>query len=188
MFQIDKTIISEEIFEKEFVCNLSACKGQCCIDGDAGAPLTQDETKILEDIFPKIKSYLRPEGIAAIEAQGTWIAGEDGDLETPLVNQSACAYVVFDNDKALCGIEKAFLDGKTDFKKPISCHLYPIRLSEYSQFTAVNYHQWHICSPACELGKELSVSVYKFLKEPLIRKFGKSWYDDLEKVAEEFYK
>jgi hypothetical protein len=185
MYQIGKTIVSEEIFEKEFVCNLNACKGQCCVDGDSGAPLTEEETAILDDIFPKIKSYLRPEGIEAIENQGKWIIGEDGEYETPLVNGSECAYVVFDDDKALCGIEKAFLENKIDWKKPISCHLYPIRLTEYSQFTALNYHQWHICSPACDFGKELSVPVFKFLKDPLIRKFGKSWYDDLEKVAEE---
>ena len=188
MYQIDKTIVSEEIFEKEFVCNLTACKGQCCVDGDAGAPLSIEETKILENIFQAVKPYLRPEGLDAIKQQGTCIKGEDGEFETPLVNGSECAYVIFENDKALCGIEKAYIEKKIDWKKPISCHLYPIRLTEYAQFTAVNYHQWHICSPACELGKELSVPVYKFLKEPLIRKFGQNWYQDLEKVAEEFYK
>lgn len=188
MFQLDKTLISEEIFEKEFVCNLNACKGQCCVDGDAGAPLTKEETAILDEIFPQVKPFLRAEGIATIEQHGKWITSEDNETETPLVNGSECAYVVFENDKALCGIEKAYLEGVIDWKKPISCHLYPIRLTEYAQFTALNYHQWHICSPACDFGKELSVPVYKFLKEPLVRKFGKSWYDDLEKIAQEFYK
>ena len=149
MFQIGNTIVSDEVLEREFVCNLTACKGQCCVDGDAGAPLDKDETAILEEIYPKIKPYLRPEGIAAIEQQGTWIVGEDGDLETPLVNNSACAYVIFDGDTALCGIEHAYNEGLVDWKKPISCHLYPIRIKEYTQFSAINYHRWHICDDAC---------------------------------------
>lgn len=183
MFQIGNTIVSDEIIENEFVCNLSACKGQCCVDGDAGAPLSEEETKILEEVYPVIKSYLRPEGIEAIEKQGTWIVGEDGDFETPLVNGSECAYVIFDQDTALCGIEQAYSEGKVDFKKPISCHLYPIRIKEYSQFSAVNYHRWYICDDACTLGKELQVPVYQFLKAPLIRKFGEDWYKELELVA-----
>jgi len=185
MFQLGKTIVSEEIFEKEFVCNLTACKGACCVDGDAGAPLTEEENKILEDIYPIIKSYLRPEGIKAIEEQGTWVVGSDGEFETPLINGADCAYVIFDGDTALCGIEQAYNEGKVDWKKPISCHLYPIRIRDYSEFSAVNYHRWHICNDACILGKELAVPVYKFLKPALIRRFGEDWYSELEKVAEE---
>lgn len=188
MFQIGNTIVSDEVLEREFVCNLTACKGQCCVDGDAGAPLDKDETAILEEIYPKIKPYLRPEGIAAIEQQGTWIVGEDGDFETPLVNNSECAYVIFDGDTALCGIEQAYNEGLVDWKKPISCHLYPIRIKEYTQFSAINYHRWHICDDACALGKELEVPVYKFLKEPLIRKYGESWYAELEQVAIQWQK
>ncbi|MGX7667274.1 DUF3109 family protein [Flavobacterium pedocola] len=188
MFQLGKTIVSEEILEKEFVCNLSACKGACCVDGDAGAPLSEEETKILEEIFPKIKPFLRPEGIAAIEAQGTWVIGEDGELETTLIDGADCAYVIFDGKTALCGIEQAYNQGIVDWKKPVSCHLYPIRVKEYSEFSAVNYHKWHICDDACSLGKELEVPVYKFLKESLIRKFGAAWYTELEKVADEHKK
>lgn len=188
MFQIGNTIVSDDVLEKEFVCNLTACKGQCCIDGDAGAPLDKDETAILEEIYPKIKSYLRPEGIEAIENQGTWLVGEDGDFETPLINNKECAYVIFDGDTALCGIEQAYNEGLIDWKKPVSCHLYPIRIKEYSQFSAVNYNRWHICDDACTLGKELEVPVYKFLKEPLIRKYGESWYAELENVATEWQK
>lgn len=188
MFQIGKTIVSDEIFEREFVCNLSACKGECCIDGDAGAPLDKDETAILDEIYPKVKPYLRPEGIEAIEKQGAWIVGEDGELETPLIEGGECAYVIFDGDTALCGIEQAYNEGLVDWKKPISCHLYPIRIKEYSQFSAINYHRWHICDDACALGKELEVPVYKFLKEPLIRKYGESWYGELETVAAEWQK
>jgi hypothetical protein len=188
MFQLNKTIISEEILEKEFVCNLSACKGACCVDGDAGAPLTQEETQILVDIYPKVKPFLRPEGIQAIEEQGAFVIGTDGEYETTLIEGKDCAYVIFDGQTALCGIEQAYNEGIVDWKKPVSCHLYPIRVKEYSDFAAVNYHKWHICSDACALGKELQVPVYKFVKEALIRKFGEQWYQELEKVAEEMKK
>jgi hypothetical protein len=188
MFQLGKTIVSEEILQRDFVCNLSACKGSCCIDGDAGAPLSVEETKILEDIYPKIKSYLRPEGIAAIESQGTWIQGADGDLETTLIKGKDCAYVIFDGTTALCGIEQAYNEGVIDWKKPISCHLYPIRVKDFLEFSAVNYDKWDICDDACSLGKELQVPVYKFVKEALIRRFGEDWYLELDKVAEELKK
>ncbi len=188
MFQLGKTIVSEDILEKEFVCNLSACIGACCIDGDAGAPLTDEETKILNEIYPKIKPYLRPEGIKAIEEQGTSVTGWDGELETTLINGQDCAYVVFDGKTALCGIEQAYNEGVVDWKKPISCHLYPIRIKEFSDFSAVNYDRWDICNDACSLGKELSVPVYKFVKEALIRRFGQEWYEELESVAAEYKK
>jgi len=184
MFQLGKTIISESIIEKDFVCNLSACKGACCVDGDAGAPLDKDEVKILEDIYPKIKPFLRPEGIKEIEKQGTSITTVFGDLETPLIKGADCAYVIFDEkETALCGIEEAYNQGEVDWKKPVSCHLYPIRVKEYKEFSAVNYDKWEICDDACSLGKELQVPIYKFVKEALIRKFGEDWYSELEKVA-----
>jgi len=184
MFQLGKTIVSEDIIEKDFVCNLSACKGACCIDGDAGAPLEKEETKILEDIYPKVKPFLSKKGIEAIENQGTSIVSEEGELETPLIDGADCAYVIFDEKNvALCAIEEAYNQGEIDFKKPISCHLYPVRVKEYSEFSAVNYHHWQICDDACTLGKELQVPVYKFVKQALIRKFGEDWYEDLEKVA-----
>lgn len=188
MFQLGKTIVSEDILEKEFVCNLTACQGACCVDGDAGAPLLKEETDILEKIYPKIKPFLRPEGIAAIEAQGTWVKGTDGDLETPLIDNKDCAYVIFDGKTALCGIEQAYNQGLIDWKKPVSCHLYPIRVKDFSSFQAVNYDRWDICSPACALGKELEVPVYKFVKEALVRRFGNEWYEELEKVAEDLKK
>ena len=185
MFQLGKTIISEQLLEKEFVCNLSACKGACCVEGEAGAPLTEEETQLLTDIYPKITDYLRPEGIAAIEEQGTHIKTDNGDLETPLVNDRECAYAVFREDgTAACGIEDAANDGVVDFKKPISCHLYPVRVTDYSEFAAVNYHRWPICDDACSLGAELGVPVYKFVKEALIRKFGPDWYSGLEVIAQ----
>ncbi|MDY3339123.1 DUF3109 family protein [Riemerella anatipestifer] len=187
MIQIEDKLISEDLFSEEFVCNLNKCKGACCIEGDAGAPLEQSEVNILEDIYPKIKSYLRPEGIKAIEEQGTSVEDFEGDLVTPLIDNRDCAYVIFDeNGITKCGIEKAYEEGVIDWQKPISCHLYPIRITEYSTFTAFNYHEWKICSDACALGKELKVPVYKFLKTPLIRKYGEGFYQTLTEAAEEY--
>lgn len=184
MFQLGKTIVSEEIIEKDFVCNLSACKGACCVDGEAGAPLEKEEVEILEKIYPKVKPYLRQKGIDVIEKEGTSVKNDWGELETPLIKGADCAYVIFDDKKtALCGIEEAYNKGDIDFKKPISCHLYPIRVKDYKEFAAVNYHKWDICDDACSLGKELQVPIYKFVKEALIRKFGEDWYSELENVA-----
>ena len=188
MFQIGNTIVSDEVLEKEFVCNLAACKGQCCIDGDAGAPVEEGEVEVMKAIYDKVKPFLRAEGIEAIEAQGTTIIGEDGEFETPLILGGECAYVIYEKDTALCGIEKAYNEGLIDWKKPISCHLYPIRIKEFSSFSAVNYHKWHICDDACTLGKELEVPVYKFLQAPLTRKYGEEWFAELEEVAKEHAK
>jgi hypothetical protein len=189
MIELGKTIISQDIFEKDFVCNLGACKGACCIEGDGGAPVTQEEIKILEEIYPKVEPYLRPEGIAAIKKQGTSVQDWDGEMVTPLVNGKECAYVIFD-EKGItkCGIEKAYEDGVVDFKKPISCHLYPIRVTHYRDFDALNYHKWDICSPACTLGAELKVPVYRFLKDALIRKYGEDWYAEVEQVYSALHK
>ena len=189
MIQIDDKLISEDLFSEEFVCNLAKCKGICCVEGDAGAPLDEDETHILDEIYPKIKPYLRPEGIQVIEEQGTYTLDFEGDLVTPLVNNAECAYVIFDEKGyTKCAIEKAYEDGVIDWQKPISCHLYPIRITEYSNFSAINYHEWDICSDACTLGKELGVKVYQFLKKPLIRKYGEDFYQTLSEAAEEWEK
>lgn len=189
MFQINKTIVSEDIIEKHFVCNLNVCKGACCIDGEAGAPLEESELAILEKIFPKVKSFLRKEGIKAIEEQGLYTTNESGEYETTLINGADCAYVFFDeNNTSLCAIEEAYNQGEIEFKKPISCHLYPIRIQEYSEFIAVNYHHWYICDDACVLGKELQVPVFQFIKQALIRKFGEDWYNELELVAKKHKK
>jgi len=189
MFQIGKTLISEEIIENDFICNLNACKGACCVDGEMGAPLEDEETEVLVNIFSKVKPFLREEGVAAIEAQGAFVKGEDGEWETPLVNGNECAYVTYDvGGIAKCGLEAAYNVGATEWKKPISCHLYPIRVREYSEFTGINYHKWEICDPACSLGSELQVPIYKFVREALIRKFGTDWYEELEEVAAEHTK
>ncbi len=187
MFQLGKTIVSEDILKKDFVCNLSACKGACCIDGDAGAPLEEEETRILEAIYPRVKPLLRQEGITAIEQQGLYVRSDDGELETPLIDGADCAFVVFDDQNvALCAIEQAYNKGEISWKKPVSCHLYPIRVKDYTEFSAVNYHRWQVCDDACTLGEALKIPVYQFVKEALIRKFGPDWYAELEKAATSF--
>ena len=186
MIEVGKTIVSRDVFKKEFVCNLSACKGECCIAGDAGAPLTNEEKVILDTIYPKVKPYMRPEGIEAVNQQGTSVFDtKDNEYETALINGAECAFVIHaDDGSALCSIEKAYNDGKVDWPKPLSCHLYPIRIKQYRDFDAINYDKWDICADACTLGQELSVPVYRFLKDPLIRKYGEDWYKDLVEVAD----
>jgi hypothetical protein len=183
MIMIEDKLISDELFQKKFVCDLSACKGACCVEGDAGAPLEKEETEILEKMFTKIKPYLRKEGIKAIKEQGTWIKDEDGDLVTPLVNGAECAYVIFD-DKGItkCGIEKAWEEGKVSFRKPISCQLYPIRVSKTRTGEILNYHEWPICKPACACGDKLDVKVYRFLKDAIVRRYGDEFFGHLEEV------
>ena len=190
MIAINHTLISEDIFDKKFVCDLTACKGACCVAGDSGAPLSKKELKLLDKVYPIAKPYMNEKGIAAVEKQGTYVLDSDGDYTTTLVSDGEeCAFVFFDsNNIAKCSIEQAYLDGKTDWKKPISCHLYPIRITEYKEYDAVNYHNWHICKPACECGSALNVPVFKFLKEPLIRKYGDDWFTELEAVHEVYAK
>ncbi len=182
---VGTVLVSDEIKEKEFVCNLEKCKGACCVEGDFGAPLEDDELQILKDVYPQVKPYLTQAGIKAIEEQGTHVLDEDGDFSTPTIGGRECAYSIYDERGVLkCGIEQAYLEGKITWKKPISCHLYPIRITKKKNFEAVNYHKWSICSPACTLGKELQVPLYKFLKEALIRKYGQEWYDQLAALIE----
>ena len=184
MIRIKNTVISEDLISEDFVCNLSSCKGSCCVEGEAGAPLNENEVLYLQKNYSKIKPFLNPKGKKSIESQGVFVKGIDGEYETPLVDGKECSYAVFsENEIISCGIENAYNEGKIEFKKPISCHLYPVRINNYSGFTAVNYHKWSICNSACSLGKSLKVPVYKFLKEALIRKFGKKWFLELEKNA-----
>ena len=178
---IDNTVISDDIADQFFVCELTKCKGACCVEGDVGAPLENDEIAILQEIYPKVKPYLDAKGIAVIEKEGTSVEDIDGEFVTPTINQKECAYAIYDERKILkCGIEQAYLDGKISFQKPISCHLYPIRITKYEQYDALNYDRWHICSPACNHGRALGVPIYKFLKGPLTRKYGEAWYQELE--------
>lgn len=186
LVEIDDKIVSTQIFERKFVCDLNACKGACCIEGDAGAPLSYEEASILEDELENIKPYMRQEGIDAIEKTGVFYIDQDNEPGTTLVNEKECAFVYFDeNNITKCSIEQAHKDGKTDFKKPISCHLYPIRIKQFSEYLAINYDTWSICSDACTLGQSLNVPVYKFLKEPLIKAFGLDFFKELELVDKE---
>ncbi len=189
MFQLENTLISEEILEEAFMCDLEACKGACCVEGTAGAPLEPSELPILDQIYTAVFPYLPEAGKAALEAQGPYVKGADGDWETPLVDGKECAYTFFDDTgKAHCGIERAYKDGAVDWPKPVSCHLYPVRVQKYAAFEAVNYHRWNICSAACSLGKKNAMPIYQFTKAALIRKFGEDWYNDLEGVAKELQK
>ena len=185
MVEIDNTLVSDEVFKERFLCDLAACKGACCVEGESGAPLEAHEIEILENILDVVKPYMRPEGIARIEETGVFTIDTDGEYVTPLVNDAECAFVIFDDSGiAKCAIEKAHRDGKTDFPKPISCHLYPIRLTKLKDFTALNYNYWPVCDPARVCGAKLDVKVYKFLKEPIIRKFGADYYKKMEVAAE----
>jgi hypothetical protein len=186
MIAIGKTLISEEVIEKQFVCDLNACKGACCVKGDYGAPLEDDELEIMDSIYEKVKPFMRKEGIEAVEKQGKYLLYERKEWVTPLVKGKECAYVIFDEKNiAKCAIEQAYYAGKVEWKKPISCHLYPVRLNRQKNgYEAVNYDRWNICNPACKLGKSLQVPVFKFLKESLVRKFGAEWYKELEIAAD----
>ena len=190
MIEIDGKIISRVIFEKKFVCDLNACKGACCIEGDVGAPLEHEETQILEEIYEDVKPFMTPEGITAIDQQGTHVIDEiDNEPVTPLINGNECAYVNRDdNGITFCSIEKAYLAKKINFKKPISCHLYPIRINKYQNFDAINYHEWDICAPACDCGSKLDIPIYRFLKEPISRKYGQEFYSQLVEIKNELTK
>lgn len=189
LVEVKDKVVSTEIFRRKFVCDLNACKGACCVEGDAGAPLKKEEVTIIEDNLEKIKPYMRPEGIDVVEKEGVSYLDQENEPVTTLINGGECAFVFFD-DKGItkCSIEQAYLDGKINYKKPISCHLYPIRVKKFNDFEALAYDEWDICKPACACGEELDVPVYKFLKEPLIRAYGQSFFDELLIVDEEFQK
>lgn len=186
LVQIDDKILSTDLFERKFVCDLNACKGACCIEGDAGAPLTMEEVDILEEILEDVKPYMRQEGIAAVEETGVFYMDMTNEPATTLVNDAECAFVFFDDQGiAKCAIEKAWQEGKVAWKKPLSCHLYPIRVKKIGESFALNYDEWRICEPACSCGEQLNVPVYRFLKEPIIRAFGETFFNDLEQVDKE---
>lgn len=175
--------MSEALFEEAFVCDLNACKGACCVEGDAGAPLQMEEINQLEADIDQILPFLPEKGKQSIAKNGVFVVDSDGDYVTPLNQGKECAFTVFEEDgTAKCGVELAHKAGKSTLLKPISCHLYPIRIGKLYDHEALNYHEWSICSAACELGKSLKVKVYQFLKEPLIRKYGEDWYSQLEEV------
>ncbi len=186
MIEIDDKIISLDILTEHFACDISKCKGICCIEGDSGAPLEIEEVELLENEYPNYIQYMTPEGIAAVERDGFMVVDSDGDYTTPLVNGAECAYTYTSTDGiTLCAIERAWLNGECSFHKPISCHLYPIRLLRLSNgTTALNYHRWGVCHTACTNGKRLGTPIYKALKSALVRCFGEEFYEALETAAE----
>ena len=187
MILIQETLVSEDILEKHFVCSLEHCKGACCWEGDLGAPVAEDERKILDEIYPKIKHLLSPKSRKIIEKQGTHVYYDDLEAYgTSLHPEGPCSFLIYDKQgMAKCGIEKAWEEGLITFRKPISCHLYPIRIKENKElgFTAVNYDKWSICKAACQLGKKLKIPIYVFLKDAIIRRFGVAYYEELEAAA-----
>ena len=188
MLRIDNIIFSLDILEKKFVCDLADCHGSCCRDGDSGAPLSDEEVTVLNEIWPSIKEYMRPEGLKSVEEQGTSVVDFENDNVTPLIDNAECAYTVFEDGILRCAIEKAWSDGKINFRKPVSCHLFPIRMKQFSDFLAVNYQELSVCSGARRKGFKDRVYVYEFLREPLIRAVGEKVYGELCIAAEELKK
>lgn len=189
MLQIQNVLVSLDLAEQFFCCDLDACLGQCCIEGDAGAPVTPEEVKRIEEVLPQIKDDMIPAGLREVEENGVAYTDEEGDLVTTIVDGRNCAFTCYGpGGKCLCAIEKACREGRIDFLKPASCHLYPLRLTEYPDFIAVNYHRWKICRPAETLGRKLGLRLYQFLKGPLTARFGKEWYDELCEACEAYLK
>ena len=185
MIQIKDTLISEDVFETCFVCDLGKCKGMCCVEGDAGAPLTHEEYEAIKDVLPKIWDDLSLKARELIEKQGIAYIDDDGELVTSIIKGRECVFTYFDADGVCrCAIDNAFREGRISVQKPISCHLYPIRLHKYDEFTALNYDRWSVCQPALRLGKKTGIKLYQFLKEPLICKFGEEWYQEVCQIAE----
>lgn len=187
MLQIQNALVSLDVIEKFFVCNLDKCLGECCVEGDAGAPITEQEYAQLKEILPEVYADLLPAARQRIDEAGVAYVDEEGDLVTQIVEGRNCVFTCYgEGGMCMCAIEKAYREGRIDFYKPISCHLYPLRLTDYPSFTAVNYHSWKICKAAEVLGRAKGVRVYQFLKEPLIRRFGKEWYDELVLACEAY--
>jgi len=184
MIQIENTIVSLDVIEKDFFCDILACKGSCCVAGDSGAPLEPDEILAIEEALPSIFDFLPYASVQTIIKQGIAVIDSDGDLVTPLIHEKECAFVVFKNGIAECAIEKSWEKGVCSIQKPVSCHLYPIRLTKYKSFTAVNYHPWEICESALVKGKKEGIKIYEFVKSALISKFGEQWYQQLCLAAE----
>lgn len=187
MLQIQDALVSLDLIEEHFLCDLDSCLGECCIEGDAGAPITEAEYEKIKQLVPAVWDDLAPAARRQIEEKGVGYVDEEGDLVTQIVDGRNCVFTTYGpGGKCLCALEKAYREGRTDFRKPISCYLYPLRLTEYPTFTAVNYHRWNICRCACKLGKQKGVRLYQFMREPLIERFGQAWYDELVEACQAY--
>lgn len=185
MIEIGKTIVSLDVLESKFCCDLDHCKGVCCVDGDSGAPITPEEAETIERLYPLFQEYLSDENKSEISRQGFSLIDQDGDLVTPIIGKNECVYTfVNESGITLCAIERAYFEKNTDFRKPVSCHLFPIRIVEYKRFDAVNYEKLKICKPGRACGNAGNLPLWKYLKEPLIRKYGEEWYNELTLVSE----
>lgn len=187
MLQIQDKLVSLDLAERCFCCDLSKCLGECCIEGDAGAPITEAEHEILKKLVAVVKDDLSPAAREVIEKNGVAYVDEEGDLVTQIVDGRNCVFTTYGpGGMCLCALEKAFREGRSSFRKPISCYLYPLRVTEYDGFTAVNYHRWKICCCAEKNGRALGMPLYKFMREPLIAAFGQEWYDELVMACEAY--
>ncbi|MCK9611684.1 MAG: DUF3109 family protein [Bacteroidales bacterium] len=184
MLIVGNTLVSDEIAQCYFCCNLQVCNGKCCVEGDAGAPLEEEEIQLIAKNLHEIKKFMTPDAISEVIKTGVFVTDPEGKKVTPLLSGRECVFVCYDKDIAFCAIEKAYSEKKITFQKPVSCHLYPVRVTDYDDFLAVNYHNWHVCKSAICKGKENKILLYKYLKAALIKKFGKEWYDELTKIAE----
>lgn len=179
MIPVENTLVSDDLVQVRFCCDLPRCHGACCVAGDAGAPVTAGEITQIQDGLEEIMPFMSPAGVETVNESGVFDYDAFGNLVTPLINGRECAFVYFTGKIARCAIEKAYEQGSIDFRKPVSCHLYPVRITTYNGFEAVNYHKWSICSKALTKGKELDLPLYRFLEDALVRKYGRSWYNDL---------
>jgi hypothetical protein len=184
MFVVDDILISDEVLDAPFACNLGSCLGACCVQGDSGAPLEPSERAELERILPRVRKYLRPEALAVIDAEGVWEETAPGQYATTCIDDAECVFVTFEGSVAKCGIQRAFRDGRIDFEKPISCHLYPIRINRYGDREVINYEQISICDPGRKFGVRKNIQLADFLKEPLTRKYGEAWYEKFRVAVE----
>lgn len=185
ILQVGEVLVASDIITECFCCDLSACRGACCIEGDAGAPVTLEEVECLEEVLDTVRSELSTAAQRVIKRRGVAYTDEEGDLVTSIVGGKDCVFTCYDADGCCyCATERAYRAGRTKWCKPISCALYPIREKHFANgLTGLNYHRWDVCRPAVELGRRLGLPVYKFLREPLIRRFGEDWYRELEEVA-----
>ena len=189
MVQIQDTIVSFDLFQEYFCCNFTHCKGACCVEGAAGAPVLRDEGEKLEEAYEVVESEMTPDARAVVEEQGVVYNDRDGDLVTSIVNGKDCVFASHDeNGNCICLIDKAYREGRTTWRKPISCYLYPVRLRKVGDFIGVNLHKWDVCSSAFIKGRRKGIRAYEFLKEPLIERFGEEWYKEVLLVAEELKK